>query len=172
MHKNNESGRSMVEMLGVLAIIGVLSVGGIAGYRTAMDRHKANEFFDLWHKADVERTAQIATNPNKVKVKLSKGDIEILYDQWSYKNGAQTNTEIMIKNMNKNVCKMIKDAKLEYWGTPEGVDGSNCSLAAMDEINGVYVGADKYPDYFSVCLNQEGNFSYRLQYLYNCYWGQ
>ena len=31
----NESGRSMVEMLGVLAIIGVLSVGGIAGYTTA-----------------------------------------------------------------------------------------------------------------------------------------
>ena len=28
----NESGRSMVEMLGVLAIIGVFSVGGIAGY--------------------------------------------------------------------------------------------------------------------------------------------
>ena len=27
----NESGRSMIEMLGVLAIIGVLSVGGIAG---------------------------------------------------------------------------------------------------------------------------------------------
>ena len=27
-----ESGRSMVEMLGVLAIIGVLSIGGIAGY--------------------------------------------------------------------------------------------------------------------------------------------
>ena len=27
-----ESGRSMVEMLGTLAIIGVLSVGGIAGY--------------------------------------------------------------------------------------------------------------------------------------------
>ena len=34
--KKNQSGRSMVEMLGVLAIIGVLSVGGIAGYRMAM----------------------------------------------------------------------------------------------------------------------------------------
>lgn len=29
--KNEQSGRSMVEILGVLAIIGVLSVGGIAG---------------------------------------------------------------------------------------------------------------------------------------------
>ena len=39
----NEQGRSMVEMLGVLAIIGVLSVGGIAGYTTAMRSHRANE---------------------------------------------------------------------------------------------------------------------------------
>ena len=30
----NQNGRSMIEMLGVLAIIGVLSVGGIAGYGT------------------------------------------------------------------------------------------------------------------------------------------
>ena len=34
--RKKEFGRSMVEMLGVLAIIGVLSVGGIAGYRYAM----------------------------------------------------------------------------------------------------------------------------------------
>ena len=39
----NETGRSMVEMLGVLAIIGVLSVGGIAGYTMAMNKYKANE---------------------------------------------------------------------------------------------------------------------------------
>ncbi len=34
--KTTQSGRSMIEMLGVLAIIGVLSVGGLAGYNTAM----------------------------------------------------------------------------------------------------------------------------------------
>ena len=33
----NFFGRSMIEMLGVLAIIGVLSVGGIAGYSKAME---------------------------------------------------------------------------------------------------------------------------------------
>lgn len=41
-----QSGRSMVEMLGVLAIIGVLSIGGIAGYTMAMNRHKANQTVD------------------------------------------------------------------------------------------------------------------------------
>ena len=43
---NNQSGRSMIEMLGVLAIIGVLSVGGIAGYSKAMMKFKINKTID------------------------------------------------------------------------------------------------------------------------------
>ncbi|MEE6207253.1 MAG: type 4 pilus major pilin [Alphaproteobacteria bacterium] len=46
MMKTNESGRSMIEMLGVLAIIGVLSVGGIAGYSKAMMQYKINKTVD------------------------------------------------------------------------------------------------------------------------------
>ena len=37
------AGRSMIEMLGVLAIVGVLSVGGIAGYSKAMEQYKINK---------------------------------------------------------------------------------------------------------------------------------
>lgn len=37
-----QSGRSMVEMLGVLAIIGVLSVGAISGYSKAMMKYRLN----------------------------------------------------------------------------------------------------------------------------------
>ena len=50
MKRTNESGRSMVEMLGVLAIIGVLSIGGIAGYTMAMNRYRANEIIDSVNK--------------------------------------------------------------------------------------------------------------------------
>ena len=39
----NPLGRSMIEMLGVLAIIGVLSVGGIAGYSKAMMKWKIDK---------------------------------------------------------------------------------------------------------------------------------
>lgn len=45
--KRNISGRSMIEMLGVLAIIGVLSAGGIMGYSTAMESHKVNKFMEM-----------------------------------------------------------------------------------------------------------------------------
>ena len=41
-----QSGRSMVEMLGVLAIVGVLSIGGIAGYSKAMAKYKINKTLD------------------------------------------------------------------------------------------------------------------------------
>ena len=49
-----QCGRSMIEMLGVLAIVGVLSVGGIAGYSKAMEKFKINK--------TIEQVAQIATN--------------------------------------------------------------------------------------------------------------
>ena len=44
--KINQTGRSMIEMLGVLAIIGVLSVGGIAGYSKAMAKYRVNKTID------------------------------------------------------------------------------------------------------------------------------
>ncbi|MBR2137149.1 MAG: hypothetical protein IJ852_04220 [Alphaproteobacteria bacterium] len=45
--KINQNGRSMIEMLGVLAIIGVLSVGGIAGYSKAMQKYRTNKTIDM-----------------------------------------------------------------------------------------------------------------------------
>jgi len=53
LFKKNESGRSMVEMLGVLAIIGVLSVGGISGYRYATKMMKYNEINEFVNQLSV-----------------------------------------------------------------------------------------------------------------------
>ena len=40
---NNNFGRSMIEMIGVLVIIGALSAGGIAGYTKALHQNKVNK---------------------------------------------------------------------------------------------------------------------------------
>lgn len=72
--RKNESGRSMVEMLGVLAIIGVLSIGGIAGYTLSMNRYRANEGVDFANKlaslvyadCQVQLTTASACNPKAV----------------------------------------------------------------------------------------------------------
>ena len=49
-----EQGRSMVEMLGVLAIMGLLTIIGIAGFKIAMNKAKANSLV-----ADMNRLAHI-----------------------------------------------------------------------------------------------------------------
>ena len=49
LEEDNEcNGRSMIEMLGVLAIIGVLSVGGIAGYSEVMRKFKVNKTIEIF----------------------------------------------------------------------------------------------------------------------------
>ena len=74
--KTNESGRSMIEMLGVLAIIGVLSVGGIAGYSKAMTKFKTN---------------QVADN-----VSMLVANIKTLYAQQKSYNGLNTENAITL----------------------------------------------------------------------------
>ena len=60
--KNNQFGRSMVEILGVLAIIGVLSVGGIAGYSKAMENHKMNKLMHLLSMTSVNMQNLFSNN--------------------------------------------------------------------------------------------------------------
>ena len=74
MIKTNESGRSMIEMLGVLAIIGVLSVGGIAGYSKAMNKFKTNKVAD--------------------NVSMLVANIKTLYAQQNSYNGLEVNSAI------------------------------------------------------------------------------
>ncbi len=60
--KKNENGRSMIEMLGVLAIIGVLSAVGIYGYTVAMFRHQMNEVVHIASSlALMSRSANVGT---------------------------------------------------------------------------------------------------------------
>ena len=49
--KTPETGRSMVEILGVLAVIGVLSIGGIYDYAYAMKKYTANLLVQEAHLA-------------------------------------------------------------------------------------------------------------------------
>lgn len=74
--KQNQIGRSMIEMLGVLAIIGVLSVGGIAGYSKAMMKFKINK--------TVQQISEIVAN------------VRTLYAQQKNYNGLNTGTAVQM----------------------------------------------------------------------------
>lgn len=88
MKNQNSFGRSMIEMLGVLAIVGILSVGGIVGYSKAMNMIKINKTIE-----------QINTIAHNVKTNyLSQGDYAGLYC------GNETSTD------NQIGCVLLDDA--------------------------------------------------------------
>ena len=62
MTREDESGRSMVETLGVLAIMGVLAIGGIVGYQYAMDKYNANEILNEVRKRAVVVSSQMTAD--------------------------------------------------------------------------------------------------------------
>ncbi len=94
--KQNQIGRSMIEMLGVLAIIGVLSVGGIAGYSKAMEKFKINKMIAEYNNitfALIENYQSIlssanAKNSGDVQLYTLVKDLNIFPDTWKpyYKN--------------------------------------------------------------------------------------
>lgn len=59
---NMEQGRSMVETLSILAIIGVLSLGGVQVYKVSMNRHIANELLNEAFKRATVLATKAATN--------------------------------------------------------------------------------------------------------------
>jgi type II secretory pathway pseudopilin PulG len=70
-NSKSQSGRSMVEMLGVLAIIGVLSVGGIYGYTVAMRSNRVNE---IAHGVSMLNTMGQALNNGQGDARLNYED--------------------------------------------------------------------------------------------------
>ena len=101
-YKKLEAGRSMIEMLGVLAIIGVLSVGGIAGYSKAMNKFKTNKIADnvsmlvaniktlyaqqnTYDGLDNETAVSMGVVPDELVVKDSQGKYDHLTNAF---NGA------------------------------------------------------------------------------------
>ena len=57
-------GRSMVEMLGVLAVVGVLSILALGGYKKAIDRARGNELIDMAMKTYQAGLAKVFVNPD------------------------------------------------------------------------------------------------------------
>ena len=90
----NEQGRSMIEMLGVLAIVGVLSVGGIAGYSKAMNKFKTNKIGDQIQMISTnirtlfssQRTYEGLTNGMALRAGLIPGEMYDANSQNSYSN--------------------------------------------------------------------------------------
>ena len=125
VQKQAQDGRSVVEMLGVLAIIGVLSIGGISGYRMAMNRYQANQIAneinlmrtDAKMKAAM-KTAQGAVNlmlgsPYDDEKHLNFGsnygvefDFAVFSEAGEPEESGESGYFIKVSDMSAEVCKM------------------------------------------------------------------
>jgi len=107
-------GRSMIEMLGVLAIIGVLSIGGLLGYRRAVNNHQANVILD-----DVNRFAFVILERSGLALdaEIDKGDFKEsgIYNLKGYQSEEAQGFSITVQSVPKGVCEaLLPKAVLEY----------------------------------------------------------
>ena len=112
MKQNYESGRSMVEMLGTLAIIGVLSVGAIAGYSYGMDKYRANQTINDVMLLGVDIITQLSQNRGTPTLSAEWGTkTTVGYDFTVVPNPSDdTQYGIQISGVPARVCKMVGDA--------------------------------------------------------------
>ncbi len=140
--KADEIGRSMIEMLGALAIAGILSIGGIMGYTYAMDRYRANDIInevnmrgrDTWNRY------QNKTLPDEINdwsTETSSGfPIEII-----------TNPEegiffIEVREVPSRICKMVLQGQF---------DSVYALIVQSEDVGGIYTGDT------SICDSLESN---------------
>ncbi len=88
--KINDSGRPMIEMLGVLAISVILSVGGIKGFNNAMTGHKLNKlseehsvFLQNIHQ-DTIKLCKTNTTGSYQSISKYLNALDIIPAKWKY----------------------------------------------------------------------------------------
>ncbi len=123
----NESGRSMVEMLGVLAIMGVLSIGAVAGYRWAMDKYEANEIVN-----EVKKRAVIASQQRILNRPLDLSEFDnFIQDKYPVMtsdnyNGNNFVFTLSVEGIEKGVCEKVLNVD---WALPIFIDLNGVELA-------------------------------------------
>ncbi len=105
----NQNGRSMIEMLGVLAIIGVLSVGGIAGYSKAMMKYRINKAIE--------------------QITLIAGNVRTFFGPQRSYNGIENHCVV-------KKAKIIPDEMINSFSTFEGSGGTGCTLDMKNVFGG------------------------------------
>ncbi len=154
--KNNQKGRSMVEMLGVLAIIGVLSIGAIAGYSKAMFKYKMNKTLDVLSNA-IARIVEldsmkwgddtIETPQDMIKYGIPCEEITVEGDSacklpngdmWLMQAASSTYTMILLFPNNPfDSCVAFFNSKIynqvpeDWWQTPLDITPSRLLIADL-----------------------------------------
>ena len=124
-----QSGRSMVETIGVLAVMGVLTIGGIAGYNYGINKHRANQvlqdirliYQETKYPVYVEQVVKGDTLSEKLnlyyvnpyEVKISRANL----NDFTYSSVGETTPNLISVNVSgvpKTACNILLKTKPEY----------------------------------------------------------
>ncbi len=123
---DSESGRSMVETLGVLAIMGLLAIGGIMAYRYAVTKYQANETFNELRRRVVIHSQQSITGAPLSQVEM--GDTTQLGYPIAVARVDSGFFELTLQDIDNNLCReMVRTG----W-----------TLPTQTRVNGVVVGTN------------------------------
>ena len=168
MHKN-QSGRSMTEMLGVLAVMGILSITALLGYNYAVNKGHANRLLKDVEMAYVAATSQ----ENCVVGKLHPIEFKATsaYPIWTEcLQGDTLQTNIVIaKQVQKAVCEMVwdvaessqwrvysADAQTNLFAEVTSCDDDMALIFALDDITDMMFACDKEcPENMMCNINDE-----------------
>ncbi len=131
MTEKNESGRSLIEMLGVLAVMGVLTIGAIAGFNYAMNKQRANATVNYVNQLAIEGSRQMLAGSNHLSLldypdKTPSGygvELGLLSDTNAY-------FEVYVQDVPEAVCSQIQ-AMAKGWRGLDTLwineDGKDCN---------------------------------------------
>ncbi len=158
--KKSQLGRTMSEMLATLAIMGLLSIGGLVGYRLAVEMHKENETVDQIVKTvvgartgtvlrDYGEDAEQSGQPVSIPMKDVISNVDFLPPDptdnriYEFKTIANTivsaevlsrNTfAVVANNLTFNACRKILNANLEYTLAYADRNGSRVYMGSTPE---------------------------------------
>ena len=134
----SQSGRSMVEMLGVLAIVGVLSIGGIMGYSYGMDKYRANETVNDITLRSVDLLNQISMG-NVPSLTAWEKETTI-YPISIVRNNQLGKYAIVVEDVPSRICRLIGDS---LKGRGEVYIGSEISETEFNMTNDPCNGSEK-----------------------------
>ncbi len=150
---HSQSGRSMIEMLGVLAIIAILSIGGIVGFRLAMNHYQANQ---IAHEMNIMRTdAQIKIAQGTEKLILGEpydpiSESQLGHIQFNdaypvdFACALADDETVELSNIS---CHVANAYYIELQNIPEGVCRPLAELVnGMNNIIAFNVNKNEYPE--------------------------
>jgi len=125
----------MIEMLGVLAIIGVLSVGGIAGYSKAMQKYRINKAIE--------------------QITLIAGNVRTFFGPQGNYDGLDSG-----RDTGRAIIKKAKLVPEEMWEDgktyPQNVWGNSVGLGAGDKSSGgdkkAFYMTYPMPNEYDICI--------------------